>query len=130
MMEEIANLSRRRMLQGTLAGGLVLGLQVGGIPAALAAEKRAGQAFEPNVYVSIAPSGEITLIIHRSEMGTGVKTSLAMILADELEADWKAVKIVQAQGDKKYGDQNTDGSRSIRQFFTPLRQAGAPRGRC
>lgn len=125
MMEKIANLSRRRVLQGTLAGGLVLGLRVGGIPAAFAAEKPTAQAFEPNVYVSIAPSGEITLIVHRSEMGTGVKTSLAMILADELEADWKAVKIVQAQGDKKYGDQNTDGSRSIRQFFMPLRQAGA-----
>ena len=125
MMGEIANLSRRRVLQGTLAGGLVLGLRVGGMPAAFAAENRAAPAFEPNVYVSIAPSGEVTLIVHRSEMGTGVKTSLAMILADELEADWKAVKIVQAQGDKKYGDQNTDGSRSIRQFFTPLRQAGA-----
>jgi isoquinoline 1-oxidoreductase beta subunit len=122
MMQQIANLSRRRMLQGTLAGGLVLGLRVGGIPA-FAAEKP--QAFEPNVYVSIAPSGEITLIVHRSEMGTGIKTSLAMILADELEADWEAVQVVQAQGDKKYGDQNTDGSRSIRQFFMPLRQAGA-----
>ena len=121
-MQQIANLSRRRMLQGTLVGGLVLGLRVGGIPA-FAAE--GPQAFEPNVYISIAPSGEITLIVHRSEMGTGIKTSLAMILADELEADWKAVKVVQAQGDKKYGDQNTDGSRSIRQFFTPLRQAGA-----
>ncbi len=121
-MQQIANLSRRRMLQGTLAGGLVLGLRVGGIPA-FAAEKP--QAFEPNVYVSIAPSGEITLIVHRSEMGTGIKTSLAMILADELEADWEAVQVVQAQGDKKYGDQNTDGSRSIRQFFMPLRQAGA-----
>ena len=124
-MEDIVNLSRRRVLQGALAGGLVLGLRVGGIAAASAAETQSAPAFEPNVYVSIAPSGKITLIVHRSEMGTGVKTSLAMILADELEADWKAVRIVQAQADKKYGDQNTDGSRSIRQFFTPLRQAGA-----
>jgi len=57
-------------------------------------------------------------------MGTGIRTSLAMILADELDADWRSVKVVQAQGDKKYGDQNTDGSRSIRQFFQPLRVAG------
>jgi len=57
-------------------------------------------------------------------MGTGIRTSLAMILADELDADWKTVKVLQAQGDAKYGDQNTDGSRSIRQFFQPLREAG------
>ncbi|WP_429260093.1 molybdopterin cofactor-binding domain-containing protein [Paraburkholderia sp. GAS334] len=80
--------------------------------------------FAPNVYVAIAPSGEIVLVVHRSEMGTGIRTSLAMILADELDADWKTVKVVQAQGDAKYGDQNTDGSRSIRQFFQPLREAG------
>jgi isoquinoline 1-oxidoreductase beta subunit len=58
-------------------------------------------------------------------MGTGIKTGLPMVLADELEADWTRVKIVQAQGDPKYGDQNTDGSRSMRQFYQPFREAGA-----
>src|ERR1022692_4107067 len=48
-----------------------------------------------------------------------------MVLADELEADWTRVKIIQAQGDPKYGDQNTDGSRSVRQFYQPMRVAGA-----
>ncbi|MBB5457020.1 xanthine dehydrogenase family protein molybdopterin-binding subunit [Paraburkholderia sp. Cpub6] len=128
-MGEIVNLSRRGVLKGTLAGGVVLGLQIGGAGTALAASvlssaNGAKAAFAPNVYVSVAPSGEIILVAHRSEMGTGIRTSLAMILADELDADWNAVKVVQAQGDAKYGDQNTDGSRSIRQFFQPLREAG------
>ena len=58
-------------------------------------------------------------------MGTGIKTDLPLVLADELEADWNRVKVVQAQGDPKYGDQNTDGSRSTWQFFGPMRVAGA-----
>ena len=139
MDNEIVNLSRRAVLKGTLAGGVVLGLQVGGLARAFAAEvsRPAGgatpvpvtepapqAAFAPNVYVSVAPSGDVFIVVHRSEMGTGIRTSLAMILADELDADWRTVKVVQATGDKKYGDQNTDGSRSIRQFFQPLRVAG------
>ncbi|NPT41423.1 molybdopterin-dependent oxidoreductase [Paraburkholderia sp. 1N] len=128
-MSQIVNLSRRRILQGTLAGGIVLGMRIGGINTAFAAGAlpQAGNVrgvFAPNVYVSVSPSGEIILVAHRSEMGTGIRTSLAMILADELDADWQTVKVVQAQGDAKYGDQNTDGSRSIRQFFQPLREAG------
>lgn len=73
----------------------------------------------------IDDAGLVTIVAHRSEMGTGIKTGLPMVLADELEADWNRVKIVQAQGDPKYGDQNTDGSRSMRQFYQPMREAGA-----
>jgi len=129
-MNGIVNLSRRRLLKGTLAGGVVLGLHVGGVTSAFAAEpawngKAPSGAFSPNVYISVAPTGDIYIVAHRSEMGTGIRTSLAMILADELDADWRTVNVLQAQGDKKYGDQNTDGSRSIRQFFQPLRVAGA-----
>ncbi len=58
-------------------------------------------------------------------MGTTIRTSLPLVLADELDADWKRVKIDQAIGDKRYGDQNTDGSHSIRSFFDTLRQCGA-----
>jgi len=67
----------------------------------------------------------VTIVASRSEMGTGVKTDLPLVLADELEADWNRVKVVQGQGDPKYGDQNTDGSRSTWQFFGPMRMAGA-----
>jgi isoquinoline 1-oxidoreductase subunit beta len=126
---EVVNLSRRRILKGTLAGGVILGMHVGGVTSAFAAQPAsasgaASGVFSPNVYVSVAPSGDIFIVAHRSEMGTGIRTSLAMILADELDADWRKVRVVQAQGDAKYGDQNTDGSRSIRQFFQPLRVAG------
>ena len=62
---------------------------------------------------------------HRSEMGTGIRTSLPLVMADEMEADWDQVKIVQAVNDVKYGDQNTDGSYSVRMFYPQLRKAGA-----
>jgi isoquinoline 1-oxidoreductase subunit beta len=120
----IENLSRRDILRGMgLGSGLVLGFHVGfrNLPAWAAPETQ----FAPNVYVSIEESGTVTIVAHRSEMGTGIKTGLPMVLADELEADWNRVKVVQADGDVKYGDQNTDGSRSMRQFYQPLREAGA-----
>ena len=60
------------------------------------------------------------------EMGTGVRTSLPMIVADEMEADWARVRIVQAPGDEaKYGNQDTDGSRSVRHYLMPMREVGA-----
>lgn len=82
--------------------------------------------FAPNVYLSIGSDNQVTIIAHRSEMGTGIRTSLPMIVADELGAEWSRVKIVQAEGDEeKYGDQNTDGSYSVRMFYEPMRKAGA-----
>jgi isoquinoline 1-oxidoreductase beta subunit len=123
-MTTIENLSRRDILRGMgLGSGLVLGFHVGfrSLPASAAPETQ----FAPNVYVSIDETGLVTIVAHRSEMGTGIKTGLPMVLADELEADWNRVKVVQADGDIKYGDQNTDGSRSMRQFYQPLREAGA-----
>ena len=68
----------------------------------------------------------VTIITNRSEMGTGVRTSLPMVVADEMEADWSRVRVQQAPGDeKKYGNQDTDGSRSTRHFIQPMRQCGA-----
>ena len=85
----------------------------------------ASQTLSPSVYVSIADDGLVNVICHRSEMGQGIKTAVAQVVCDELEADWEKVKVSQAEGDAKYGDQNTDGSRSIKNFFIPLRNAGA-----
>src|SRR5258708_1427112 len=80
----------------------------------------------PSVYLTIHPDGEVIIVAHRSEMGTGIRTSLPLVVADELGADWSRVRIVQAEGDeKKYGNQNPDGSFSIRMFYLPMRQAGA-----
>src|SRR5437868_10760281 len=124
-MTVITNLSRRDVLKGTAAAsGLVLGFHVGfrQLPFAEAAET---PTFEPNAFLSIDETGLVSIVASRSEMGTGIKTDLPLVLADELEADWSHVKVVQAQGDPKYGDQNTDGSRSTWQFFAPMRLAGA-----
>ena len=82
-------------------------------------------AWHPSVYLGIETDGSVIIVAHRSEMGTGIRTALPMVAADELEADWAKVKIQQAIGDKKYGDQNTDGSNSIKTFYQPMREAGA-----
>ncbi len=121
-MTTIVNMSRRGVIAGMT--GLVLGFQVGSrrYPFAEAATLT---NFAPNVYVAIDETGLVTIVAHRSEMGTGIRTGLPMVLADELEADWTRVKVIQAQGNPKYGDQNTDGSRSMRQFYQPMREAGA-----
>ncbi len=131
----LENVSRRRFLKGTVSGaGFVVAMQLVPFKSALAFEEYHtggldmpnGIVTDPHVFVSIAPDGTVTLVAHRSEMGTGSRTSLPMVLADELEADWSRVKIVQAPGDEpKYGNQDTDGSRSMRHHIQPMRQMGA-----
>jgi isoquinoline 1-oxidoreductase subunit beta len=124
-MTVITNVSRRDLLKGgAVASGLVLGFHIGlrKVPFAEAAET---PTFAPNAFLSIDETGLVTIVASRSEMGTGIKTDLPLVLADELDADWNRVKVVQAQGGPKYGDQNTDGSRSTWQFFGPMRVAGA-----
>ena len=80
----------------------------------------------PKIFVSIAPDGTVSIVVNRSEMGQGIRTSLPRIVADELEADYKRVRVVQAPGDEaKYGNQDTDGSRSTRHWFEPMRRCGA-----
>jgi isoquinoline 1-oxidoreductase beta subunit len=129
----IANVSRRRFLQGASAlGGLVL---VVGTPSAVRAADPPkygadgmpnGWVDDPLVFVSIAEDGTVTIVCHRAEMGQGVRTGMPMIVAEELEADWKLVRVRQATGDeKRYGNQDTDGSRSTRHFFDPMRRCGA-----
>jgi isoquinoline 1-oxidoreductase beta subunit len=122
-MSTIINVSRRDVVIGAgVAAGLVLAYHVGSkFPVTDAAT---ATTLEPNVYVAIDESGLVTIVAHRSEMGTGIRTGLPMVLADELEADWSRIKIAQAQGDARYGDQNTDGSRSTRQFYQAMREAG------
>ncbi len=122
----IKKIDRRGFLTtGSIAStGLILGLHVRCTPK-VGEEDRPAASFEPNVYLTINEKGEITIIAHRVEMGQGIKTALPTILADELEADWDKVSVTQAVADEKYGDQNTDGSYSVRMFYMPLRKAGA-----
>ncbi len=119
----IDNSSRRSFLRQAFgAGALVLGARI--LPTrALAALETA--AFAPNVFVGIKSDGTVLIVAHRSEMGTSSRTMVPLILADEMEADWKRVKIEQAIGDEKYGDQNTDGSHSVRSFFGVMQECGA-----
>ena len=129
-MSAIRNVSRRGFLKGAAsAGALVLAVRF--LPESLHAEGLPPNAavdravLNPSMYVGIDTDGTVHIIAHRSEMGTTSRTSVPMILADELDADWKRVKLEQAIGDPRYGSQNTDGSHSIREFFEPMRQAGA-----
>ena len=114
-------LSRRAFL-GTSAAtgaGLVISFY---LPTRALAEDA---AFSPNAYLTIAPDGKITVVVARSEMGQGVRTSLPMILAEELEADWKQITIEQAGASTLFGDQTTGGSASVRTTWDPMRKAGA-----
>ena len=81
--------------------------------------------FQPDIFLSIASDGMVTIVASRSEMGCGSRTALPLVVADELDADWSKVKIDQAIGNAKYGDQDTDGSHSVRSFFDQMRQVGA-----
>ena len=128
-MSPIRNVSRRGFLKGVLSGGaLVLGARfvpkvVEATPIADTPADRA--AFHPNVFLGIETDGTIYIIAHRSEMGNGSRTALPRVLADELDADWNRVRIVQAVGDPRYGSQETDASRSIHEFFDLMREVGA-----
>lgn len=89
------------------------------------AEEATSVGLNPNVFVHVAPDGLVTIVCHRSEMGQGIRSSLPVLLADELGADMARVKIVQGDGDKAYGDQNTDGSNSIRGIYEEMRKVAA-----
>ena len=129
---QIENVSRRAVMRGLgITAGLVLAAPVMSRRAmaayATGADKMPhGTVNDPRVFVAIAPDGTVTIIAARSEMGTGIRTSLPMVVADEMEADWSRVHVRQAPGDEtKYGNQDTDGSRSTRHYLMPMRQVGA-----
>ena len=129
-MTTIRNVSRRDFLHGlAVGGGFVLVASLPGcrrVSDQLAGGAAGSRAFNPSVFVSMDETGAVTIVAHRSEMGQGVRTSLPMAVADEMEADWARVRVAQAPGDEKtYGDQNTDGSQSVRHFLQPMREIGA-----
>ena len=113
-------LSRREFVAvGVAVGaGLVVGFY-------LPHGENSGRVFSPNAYLRITPDNKITIVVARSEMGQGVRTALPMILAEELEADWKQIEIEQAGASTLYGDQTTGGSASVRTTWDPMRKAGA-----
>ncbi|EPC00789.1 hypothetical protein L861_13440 [Litchfieldella anticariensis FP35 = DSM 16096] len=128
----LENVSRRSFLKGLAAGSaLVLAAKW---DLALAQQEKpygaeampGGWVDDPNVFIRIDEDGTVTIVNHRAEMGQGIRTSLVMVAADELGADWQRVRVEQAPGNHdKYGNQNTDGSRSMRHWFDPMRRAAA-----
>ena len=135
MIIENISLGRRTFLNGILSTGAFvvasrlmpedLLAQNGQTGAAVFNTKADTAALHPSVYLGIEPNGNVFIVTHRSEMGTGIRTSLPLVAADELDADWNQCRIEQGVGDTRYGDQNTDGSRSIRDFYDAFRVAGA-----
>jgi isoquinoline 1-oxidoreductase subunit beta len=130
-VSRVENVSRRQFMHGVAsAGAFVLAAKV--LPSSLLAQQHPAfrtqaesSPLNPSVYLGIRPDGTVFIVTHRSEMGTGIRTTLPQVAADELDADWSRVTIEQGIGDTRYGDQNTDGSRSIRDFYDAFRHAGA-----
>jgi isoquinoline 1-oxidoreductase beta subunit len=130
-MSAIENVSRRGFLKGLgAAGALVVGAYY--TPKMLhryesddVRTDADNATLHPNVFVGVETDGTVWIVAHRSEMGTVIRTTLPLVVADELDADWTRVKIDQAIGDPRYGDQNTDGSHSVRSFFDIVRLSGA-----
>ena len=129
-MSAAPEITRREFLEAAGVASLVIGFH---LPAA---GRRAGGAaaaapFAPNAWLRIGADETVLVVVDRSEMGQGVTTSLPMLLAEELEADWSKVRIESAPADKAYvnpmlfGMQGTGGSSSVRAAYTPLRKAGA-----
>ncbi|MGH7500350.1 MAG: molybdopterin cofactor-binding domain-containing protein [Longimicrobiales bacterium] len=125
-MTTIAKLDRRDFLKlGAVAGGgLFLGVYV---PDARASAQGKAATFAPNAFVRIDPDDTVTIWVAKAEMGQGVRTSLPMIVADEMDADWSRIRILQADAHPdRYGRMTTVGSSSVRNgAWTPLREAGA-----
>jgi isoquinoline 1-oxidoreductase subunit beta len=130
IMTESPNISRRRILCGALATGFVFAFHLP-VGAAGPMKDPTGGTFVPNAYIRIDGAGQVTLVMPQVEMGQGIYTGVATILAEELDADLAQVILEHAPPDEKLyanpllGVQATGGSTSIRAFWTPLRKAGA-----
>ena len=117
--------SRRTFLKTTALSGASLLIGIDGNRLLHGAQPLAAGHFTPNVWIRIDADGSVTLTIGRSEMGQGVRTSLTMLLAEELEADWTRIKLEQASPGPGFEDIGTGGSDSIRDGWRSLRRAGA-----
>jgi isoquinoline 1-oxidoreductase beta subunit len=126
-------LSRRSFVKLATGTAFVLGFHV---PLRNTSEAAERSSYAPNAFIRIDPQGDVTLIIPQVEMGQGIYTSLSMLLAEELDADWSRVRVEHAPADEKryvnpaFGIQATGGSTSVRAFWKPLRQAGASTRAC
>lgn len=111
-------------LGGTISG-LALGVCFPSLSRANAVALDAAPKLEPSLFVAIDPDGTVSIVCHRSEMGQGIRSTLPIVVADELGVDLARIRIVQGDGNERYGDQNTDGSKSVRDCYHAMRVAGA-----
>src|SRR5258705_3106564 len=125
--------SRRVLLTGGLAGGFLLAfhLPLRAVNEPVQPPDDTTGKFAPNAFIRIDQAGHTTLVMPQVEMGQGIYTGVAMVLAEELDADFAKVTLEHAPANEKlyanpaFGIQATGGSTSLRAFWTPLRQAGA-----
>ena len=136
-----ATITRREFIKasGLAGGGLLIGVYLvgcaerssesppGATPTPGPGESGAPElaSLEPSVFIKISTDGTVTVTVHKSEMGQGVRTALPMIVAEELEADWATIRVEQAPADRRYGNQVTGGSTSVSESYDRLRRAGA-----
>lgn len=124
---KVGKLQRRDFVKifGLASGGLLIGCNFSDDKTPIINTLEDGESFVPNLFIQLQKDGKLGIVVTRSEMGQGIRTSMASAIADEMEADWSMVTVIQATGDVKFGDQNTDGSRSIRTLLNPMRKMGA-----
>jgi isoquinoline 1-oxidoreductase beta subunit len=119
----LTRIDRRAFLRNSAIAASSVPL--GGLFIGIGEASAADSGFAPNAFLHIAANGDTTLWVGRCEMGQGISTALPAAVADELEADWSRVTVLQGDGDAKYGPQGTGGSRSINIMLEPMRKAGA-----
>src|ERR1043165_2136826 len=127
LVESPASVDRRFFLKVGVAagGGLLISTYVPFGEALASTLPATAESFTPNAFITIAPTGAITIIAPNSEMGQGIKTGLPMIVAEELDVPWQQVTVVQGDLNPAYGRQFSVGSQSTPTNYMPMRRAGA-----
>ena len=118
-------LSRRDFLRHSVVGGLVLGIYGSGALAQITKAPGDSSDFTPNAFIRIALDGRVTIISKQPEIGQGIKTSLPMVIAEELEVNWKDVQIIQGDLNPIYGSQSAGGSTSTPTNYNDFHRLGA-----
>src|SRR5580765_6965154 len=123
----IATIDRRSFLRisAIAGGGLMIAAYIDPITNVLAQGRQGGPPLVPNSFIKIAPDGRVTIIGKNPEIGQGIKTTLPMLIAEELDVDWSSVTVEQGDLDAKYGAQSAGGSTAVPQNYNGMRQIGA-----